>query len=69
MPAGDITVTVRWNTSPTSTSTYVIASGDASSLVKGDIYVKLHGKKDGESTAQDHEITRENTLDIAYATA
>jgi len=69
MPAGDITVTVVWAGSPTSTDTYVIASGDASTLEKGEVVVKFKGKKNGESTAKDYEITRANAREISYVTA
>jgi len=67
MPAGSVTVTVKWNTTPATESTYVVAEADVAGIVKGEIFVSLHGKKDGESTAADYEITRANTREIRYS--
>ena len=62
-----MTVKVSWKTDPVTYSTFVVAEADAANIVKGEVIVSLHGKKDGESTAADYEITRANTLDIRYS--
>lgn len=67
MPAGDITVTVEWNTTPASVTTYTIAEADAATLVKGDVAVKFKGTKAGDSAAKDWEITRANARAISYS--
>lgn len=69
MPAGDITVTVEWDTTPASTTTYVIAEANAGTLVKGDVLVKFKGTKAGEGSAKDWELTRANIRAISYVTA
>jgi hypothetical protein len=65
MPVSPVTVKVTWTDG--STSTYVVAEADVPNIVKGEIFVSLKGKKDGESTAKDYEITRANTKDISYS--
>jgi hypothetical protein len=61
-----MTITVTWNTQPETTTTYTVLAGDVNGVVKGDVVVKFHGSKGGES-AKDWEITRANTKSISYS--